>query len=169
MVAEVITGLGAFKTMLDIAKSMKNMDDAVKRNTAVFDLGEQIIATQARYTAAVEQIRELKEKLAQFETWEREKQRYELTEVATGVFSLLLKPSMRSGQPPHCICAQCYEDRRKSILQITRNIYGSVTLTCPRCKSEITAEESHPNYPFKHDGTPPPDQSGGTGDDFMTR
>ena len=34
MVGEVITGLSAFKTMFDIAKAMKDMDDAVKRNAA---------------------------------------------------------------------------------------------------------------------------------------
>lgn len=41
MVAEVFAGISAFKTMFDIAKAMKDMDDAVKRNAAVFDLGEQ--------------------------------------------------------------------------------------------------------------------------------
>jgi hypothetical protein len=50
MVGEVIAGLGAFKTMFDIAKSLKDMNDTVNRNAAVAELWEQIISAQARYT-----------------------------------------------------------------------------------------------------------------------
>src|SRR6266545_3168373 len=104
MVSEVIVGLGAFKTMLDIAKSLKNMNDTVTRNAAVADLWEQIISAQARYAAAIEQVGALEKEVAHFETWEAEKQRYDLVEIATGVFTFLLKPSMQAGQPAHCIC-----------------------------------------------------------------
>ncbi len=116
MVAEVIAGLGAFKTMFDIAKAMKDMDDAVKRNAAVFDLGEQIISAQARYTAALEEVRELKEKLSKLEAWEADKQRYKLTDVGRGVLAYALKEGMENGEPAHQLCASCYQAANKSML-----------------------------------------------------
>lgn len=83
MVGEVLTGLAAFKSMFDIAKAMKDMDDAVKRNAAVYDLWEKITAVQEQYTAAIEQVDTLKAELARFETWETEKEKYELKGTGT--------------------------------------------------------------------------------------
>ena len=112
MVAEIFGGLSAFKTMFDLAKAIKDMDDTIKRNAAVADLWEQIFTAQARYTAAVDRVTELEEKLASFETWDAEKQRYELKQlVPTGpTFAYALKPDAQSGEPFHCICATCYQN-----------------------------------------------------------
>jgi hypothetical protein len=139
MVGEVFAGLGAFKTMFDIAKSLKDMDDTVKRNAAVADLGEQIITAQTRYSTAVEQIRELEEKLRSLETWKREKQRYELKALRVDVFAYMLKQPERGVEPPHWLCANCYEDGKKSIFQWTaetamaRRVYR-----CPACDAKIS-------------------------------
>ncbi|HMG78023.1 MAG TPA: hypothetical protein VK591_05025 [Xanthobacteraceae bacterium] len=139
MVGEVFAGLSAFKTMFDIAKSLKDMDDTVKRNAAVADLGEQIIAAQTRYATAVEQIRELEEKLRGLETWKREKERYELKALRVDVFAFMLKPNERGSEPPHWLCANCYEDGKKSIFQwtpetaVARRVYR-----CPGCDTTIS-------------------------------
>ena len=42
MVAEVFGSIGAFKAMFDIAKALKDMNDAAIRNGAVIELQEQI-------------------------------------------------------------------------------------------------------------------------------
>ena len=128
MVAEVFAGLSAFKTMFDLAKALKDTDDAVKRNSAVTDLWEQIFTAQARYTAAIDRVAELEEKLARFETWDTESKRYELKQLISGVptFAYALKADAQPSEPFHCICANCYQRRLKSILQFDRfAIYGS--------------------------------------------
>jgi hypothetical protein len=143
MVSEVITGLAAFKTMFDIAKSMKDMDDKVRRNAAVFELGEQIIATQARYTAAVEQIDELKKELARFETWEGQKQRYEMKQLYRGPFAYILKEGHEGGEDAHALCTNCYERRFKSVLQMSG--HGNVhdrTWDCPSCRMSVKGQWS---------------------------
>jgi hypothetical protein len=137
MVSEVIVGLGAFKTMFDIAKSMKDMDDAVKRNAAVFDLGEQIIATQARYTAAVQEVDDLKKELARFEAWEGEKKRYELKQLYRGPLAYILKEGHENGEDAHALCTNCYERRFKSVLQMSGHLSAhDRTWHCPSCKME---------------------------------
>jgi hypothetical protein len=136
VVGEMIAGLSAFKTMFDIAKSMKDMSDINVRNIAVSNLWEQIFAAQSRYRAAMEHITELEEKLTHFETWETEKQRYELKDIGLGSKAYVIKESMRGGETPHEICATCYQHGKKSILQ-PRDISADKLLICPECKTQI--------------------------------
>src|SRR5262249_3392802 len=58
MVGEVFAGLGAIKTAFDIAKGLKDIDDAARRNAAVIELQEKILAAQQEQMALVERITE---------------------------------------------------------------------------------------------------------------
>lgn len=137
MVAEVFAGMTAFKAMFDITKSLKDMDDAVRRNAAVSDLWEQIIAAQVRYTAAVEQVDELKEELRRFETWEAEKKRYELYDIHRGFYGYILKEGSENGEPPHALCTNCYQRGFKSILQSSGHMTAhDHSWDCPACKTK---------------------------------
>jgi hypothetical protein len=60
MVAEVFAGLSAIKTAFDIAKGLKDIDDATRRNAAVIELQEKILFAQAAQLELVETIGELK-------------------------------------------------------------------------------------------------------------
>jgi hypothetical protein len=87
MVGEAIAGLSAFGSMFNIAKSIKDMNDAVVRNQAVYELWEHIIAAQARYTEAVQKINELEAKISRFENWDAERERYVLTDFGGSTFA----------------------------------------------------------------------------------
>jgi hypothetical protein len=137
MVAEVFAGLSAFKTMFDTAKALKDMNDAVIRNAAVSDLWEQIFAAQTRYASAIEEIHNLEKKLAEFENWKAQKQRYELKDVGLGALAYVVKESMSDSEPPHQICAACYQHDKKSILQPDETVTEKI-LVCPECKSRLT-------------------------------
>jgi hypothetical protein len=114
MVGEALAGLSAFKTVFDILSALKGMDDAAKRNAAVYDLWEKVTTVQQRYTAAIEQVETLKAELARFETWEAEKEKYELKPTGTGGLVFMLKPAERGTTTPHWLCPNCYEQRKKS-------------------------------------------------------
>jgi predicted ferric reductase len=135
MVAEVFAGISAFNSMFNIAKSLKDMNNAAVRNAAISELWEQIFTAQSRYSAAVEQIRDLEKKLAEFETWEAEKKRYKLTDFGGGTFAYLLKPEAANGEPAHRICAHCYQDEHKSVLQFSAKSSGQDYFECLRCKT----------------------------------
>ena len=50
MVGEIFAGISAFGEMLGIAKALRDMDDTVKRNAAVYDLsGKDHGRRSARY------------------------------------------------------------------------------------------------------------------------
>ena len=54
MVAEVFVGLGSIKAAFDIAKGLKDIDDATRRNTAIIELQEKILSAQAEQSELIE-------------------------------------------------------------------------------------------------------------------
>lgn len=138
MASEFIAGLGAFKAMLDMAKGLKDMNDASVRNGAVIELQEKILAAQEQQSALIEHIRSLEKEVARFETWNAEKERYELADFGGGTFAYLLKPEMSSGEPEHRLCAACYQKGYKSILQFRHpTATRQEKYSCPGCKADF--------------------------------
>jgi Zn finger protein HypA/HybF involved in hydrogenase expression len=124
--------------MLDVAKGLKDMNDAAVRNAAVIELQEKIFAAQSQQKALIERVRELEKRVTEFETWESEKQRYQLTDFGGGTFAYVLKPEMSGTEPPHRICAACYQKGHKSVLQRKReNSLGQERYACPECKVDF--------------------------------
>lgn len=137
MVGEAFMGLSALKGAFDIAKTLKDIDDAVKRNSAVIDLQEKILAAREAQSSLLDRVSELEEKVASFETWEREKQRYNLKDLGWGAFAYMLKPTERGTEPPTWVCTNCYEHGRKVTLQCIMITGKGQVWTCPSCKSTI--------------------------------
>jgi len=138
MVAEVMGGLTAFSTMFGIAKSMKDMNDAVIRNQAVYDLTEQILAAQEKYAASVERIRDLEKQVAAFENWDAESKRYQMKDFGGGTIAYALKPAMANGEPSHNLCCKCHNNRKKGILQPGGiNAYHQQMVKCSECGTDF--------------------------------
>jgi hypothetical protein len=134
MVGEAFAGLSAFKTMFDLAKGLKDISDANTRNTVAIELQEKILSAQAAQSELVERVRELEAALARFSAWAAEKNRYRLTDFGAGTFAYSLKPEEANGEPPHRICASCYQKDRKSILQFSHTSEGQDYFICAECK-----------------------------------
>jgi|KBSMisStaDraftv2_1062788.scaffolds.fasta_scaffold1680566_1 hypothetical protein len=117
MAAEIIAGLGALKTAFDIAKGLKDIDNAVSRNAAVIELQEKILTAQQAQATLVESVSGLEKEVVRLKDWEADKQRYELSEIAAGIVCMALKPTMANGEPFHRICANCCAAGKKSHLQ----------------------------------------------------
>jgi len=133
MVGEAIAGLGALKTAFDLAKGLKDIDDAARRNAAVIELQERILAGQHAQAELLERISALEKEVANFEQWETEKKNYDLKAVHGDSFAYANKPVAGSTEPPHLICANCYQQRKKRILQRTDMAH----LECPDCKNRV--------------------------------
>ncbi len=137
--------MGAFKSLMDSAKALKDMNDAHVRHGAVIELQEKIFAAQATQTALLEQVGELEKEVADFEAWEADKQRYEMSTTKGGSIVYRLKPGVQPAEPTHDICATCYQRRRKSILQpmqtnaVTSTLAKPNRVRCFECKAELVA------------------------------
>lgn len=137
--------LDPLKSAGETAKGLVDLRDSVKFGNAIVELQAQIMtaqqgafSAQARETALAEEIGDLKKRMAELEAWEAEKQRYELTDFGGGTFAYLLKPDVETTEPPHRICAACYQNGHKSILQFQ---YQAATdqdkYACAACKTEF--------------------------------
>lgn len=144
MVGEVLASLGAFKAMLDLAKGLKDINDATTRNAVAIELQEKILAAQAEQAALVEAVRELKAQVVGFETWETEKQRYELKALPPGVHVYTLKPDMAASEPAHHICQTCYQRNKKSILDQGETRSDVYHLTCNECGADLKVGQFRP-------------------------
>ena len=116
MVAEIYASLSAFKTMFDMAKGLKDINDAAIRNTTIVELSEKILAARESQSALLERVRELEAELADLKAWGAEKQNYQLTAVTPQAFAYVPKPTVGTTEPPHWLCATCYQAGKKSLL-----------------------------------------------------
>ena len=112
------------KSAGETAKGLIDIRDTVKFGNAVIELQAQILAAQqgaftaqARESALAEEVRDLKARMAELETWDAEKQKYQLEQVHSGALAYVLKPEADTGEPPHWLCAACYQHGKKSLLQ----------------------------------------------------
>ena len=138
MAGELLAGLGLFKSMLDAAKGLKDINDATVRNRAVIELQETILAAQAQQMALVERVGVLEEEVARSKTWDTEKQRYSLTQCAPGAFAYVVKQAEARGEPGHALCTACYENGVRSILQTNGILMlAEHAWVCPSCRAEV--------------------------------
>ena len=144
--AAALSSLNAAK---DIAQAMIGLRDSAAFQTKLLEFQSKLLdanratfAAQDERAALLERIRTLEEKVASFETWEAEKQRYKLEKFGTG-FAYVLKPEAEGGELPHQICANCYARGKKSFLASVptnqaRMALGMGTVyRCSECRAEI--------------------------------
>lgn len=141
---DVPMALGSLKIALDIAKGMKDLNDASVRNIESIKLMEQIIAAQMAQASLIQQVRDLETEVAQFKNWDAEKDRYTLTDYGGGTFAYALKPDKANGQPPHRICPNCYEDKKVAPLQSRgKTHFSQEHCICTRCKTNFHFGVAH--------------------------
>ena len=125
MLGEIVAGLESLKAATDLVKSMNAVATQATINEVkltlqqhIFDAREALSAAQEAQTATLKRIGELEQEIASFKNWEAEKQRYQLETLPPGIHVYGLKRGMEQGEPPHKICATCYNQGFKSLLHI---------------------------------------------------
>ena len=146
----IAAALSSFNVLKNIAQSMIALRDSqalqakiIEFNEALIDAQTKIFSVNEERSALIERVRGLEKQVVQLEAWNAEKDRYELKAVEHGAFAYALKREAQGSEPPHQICAACYEHGKKSILQMKPRSIASSSLSmptiyrCPECKSEI--------------------------------
>jgi len=141
MAADLITGIGIFKSLYDSAKALKDINDASVRNAAVIDLQEKILAAQHDQSSLVDRIRELEDRARTHDIWNTEKERYELKDLGWGAYAFMLKTEQRNDQPPHWVCTNCFGRQHISIIQNSHVAGQGDRIVCPACKTQINPSQ----------------------------
>ena len=84
-----------------------------------------------------EEIRRLRGQLELAEAWSTEQQRYQLTALQPGIFAYALKKAAAGVEPPHWVCARCFNAGTKFVLQNQGDFYGSSEHLCNGCNSTL--------------------------------
>jgi hypothetical protein len=163
-IAEAVTSL---KTATDVLNSLKSLrgrsgpdksleEEITKLQGAISAAHSSAFAAQVEQFSMLKTIRDLEAKVAEFETWDSEKVRYDLVDVNPGfgsVYVYRLKREAARGEIVHCICPKCYGHRIKSILQGTHELKLRRRVhECPECKSTYlfgNVAEPAPDKPAK--------------------
>ncbi|MEO0498974.1 MAG: hypothetical protein AAF205_00255 [Pseudomonadota bacterium] len=149
---------GAITSLNAIAELAKNIRETKDEKLASDKFGELtmallealkfIRAAEDEYTALRRELADLKQQVAEIDTFAAEAANYELTDVERGALVYALKETATPMQPPHWLCASCYQKSKKSILQRdstpikdTRQIF----YRCNECGSKISVDRA--NFP----------------------
>ena len=145
MIGEITGLVSSLKAAKDIAETMIGLRDtaafqgkAIEFQSKILDSMSSAIAAQEERAALLQKIDALEKEVARLETWEAEKQRYELKDAGGGALAYALKEEARGSEPPHWICPQCYQDGKKSILQSEMRMPARRdTLVCHGCSTDL--------------------------------
>jgi len=139
-IATIFTSLKAAK---DLAEAMVDLRDAAAFQSKLLEFQSKLIdansaacAAQDERSTLLQRVSALEKEVADFKAWDTRKQRYELKNLGYAALAYMLKKEARGTEPPHWVCANCFEDERVSIVQYTnvRKGEGFVWI-CPTCKS----------------------------------
>lgn len=139
--------LGAVKNIIDLVGKLrdgvsKERPEAISQLYAnVLDIQHQLLTAQSRESELLSQCRALEEQIAHSKSWQVETSRYVLRSVGGGVVRQR-KTTHATGDPPHWLCANCFEEQRKSYLQKDPKIVdGRHVWKCPRCSTAVVVDQ----------------------------
>ena len=146
MFTELQSGYNAARSLFEIAKGVQALKTETAINSAILEIQRLALDTQnslfeanTAYSERVKEIGDLKQEVMSLKAWDGEAERYELKQYHPGTLTYTLKAVMADGQPVHHLCANCYNERKKSILQAEGNPRsgGYRHYKCSRCETAI--------------------------------
>lgn len=153
-IAEITALISSAKTAYDIAKGVSSLSAEVQRNESISKILEALIAIQSealamqeKYQRILEEKNELKTKLREFEQWSETERLYELKDLGGNVFVYAFKMAEGSNEPMHYVCANCFKDRKKSILQCLGTASYGTTYHCQACDAKIIDKSNKSSPP----------------------
>ena len=139
----IAQALGALKALKDIGQATIGLANAaafrerqIEFQQRIIDAQSAIFTMQTENSAALERVSELEKEVARVETWDAEKDKYELKTLGLGAFAYMLKPDARGTEEPHWVCAKCYKERRIYIIQFFEALSSSWH-ACPACGTHV--------------------------------
>lgn len=140
---QAILGLGASvagltKSAVETGQAVKDLVsqpdvDAGATQKLVSDLLDRLIRLQTEQLTMQQELLGLQKAEKQRSRFEAQRHRYALTKTELGSLVYALKPTEAGDEPPHCLCASCFDDEVKSILQPV----GHNTFECRHCRVTI--------------------------------
>lgn len=141
VIAEASAITSSIQAAFEIAKGLKSSHDArtianaqAKIEEQLFTIRAEALALQEKHLTVIHEKEELIKKVMEFEQWEKTESEYELKQIVRGTRVYSYKNSQQSTIPMHWLCPNCWNDRKKSILQAEFDAEEEAKYFCPKCK-----------------------------------
>ena len=134
------------KEFLSLDIGRKASAKAVEMNTVILTAQRHAIAAQAREMEMTHRIRQLEEEVVQLKDWDVQKENYGLKCLTGTAFAYTMKDGVETSEPPHWLCQPCFENAKKSVLQIRKRVEsGFGVWGCSVCGAEVRVDAgTHP-------------------------
>jgi hypothetical protein len=150
-VAAISGAIQSLKSAFEIGKAILDLSVSAQIQSRIMDINSKILAAQESAVASrdyqstlLQRVDDLEKRIAEFEAWDAEADTYVLTDLRNpgdprgSILAYAPKQGTHTSERAHHLCAKCYQDRHKSILQReTRHPYLAEVLVCHHCGSDI--------------------------------
>ena len=144
MIAEFLGAAQSVQVLASLLKSAQGLTNYNEIVAAVSEVNAKLMAAQAVGVQSLDaqrtlhdRVRELEQQVEAFTEWKKFAPDYALQ--AVGAFKRdfvrVYKPQTASDQPKHWVCARCYEEKKRYVLNQTRNEHA---YECPNCKAQVS-------------------------------
>ena len=147
--SEFSAAIASLKAAMDILKGILsiNKDAAIKSKvielqSLILSHQSELFSVQSKYEEIIKTKNDIEKELMRFKNWEIMASQYDLVKLSTG--SIVRSPNKNSGftENEHWLCANCFENQKKSFLQPGRIIGNKQSYKCNHCGESITAPSS---------------------------
>ncbi|VUD69424.1 hypothetical protein TDB9533_04793 [Thalassocella blandensis] len=145
-VSSITAMTSALNGAMDIKKGLLSLKSQAELQALSIELNAKLIeAQQAIFEVnderqkLIDQIKTLQSKIDEMRDWEKESSRYTLISPwpGTPVTVYHLKKSESNSEKPHWLCPNCFQNKKKSILNTNQKKGERVHLVCSVCKATI--------------------------------
>lgn len=141
--AEITTLISSVKTAYDIAKGINSLKIEVERNESISKILQILLSVQfdalsmqENYQTLLNEKETIAKRLVETEKWDETESQYDLMRMSVGTFVRTPNKNHQSPEPLHWLCANCFDKKKKSLLQ---KMYWTddSPMICPECKTVI--------------------------------
>lgn len=160
---EIITtidaAVGTIKNAMDIVTVLrdarsKQPHELATAFDAIFKAQQLVMETKQIALSLTDENLKLKKAMSDMESFEAEKQHYHLQAVGPGAFAYLKENESQVVKPVPWFCQACFDNRKKSVLQLAQRDFGHDTYKCHQCGATIMVpndiERTIATAPIRH-------------------
>ena len=154
MITEISSLITSTKAAYEIAKGISALKSEVDKNESISKILEVLLAVQKdalSVSMIAQQLQEeksdLSKKLLEFEKWSETEEKYELKEIAKGIFVYSYKMVDPSSKPMHWLCPKCFQEKKAHIIQLDYDSSTVKRYCCPNCKTVLEIQTPSRNLP----------------------
>jgi hypothetical protein len=143
LIKDAATGIGGMKAAVELVKSLYELNATGDKLQGQDERQGLILALQKRLGNLMDEHIALHERLLKLQTIDKRKKRfladrknYVLKETYARSFAYVANKPVNDGDPAIHLCVECFENDKRSLLQLKKRDFGFDVVCCHACGGE---------------------------------